>query len=293
MRKALFLTLIAFIYGSAICQDDASQKAGLLLTKCPFDSTAEIMILKDEAELSVNNDFSLRLDRHVTFKFFKEKKIDKLLAEAIFYPTPVFEKYYRITLHTVELDPTTMSLIPRDYSSRVTSTHLDQMSIKVKNGALLEVSYSINYPYDEKIPDWRFQSVYPTEMSSLRILVPEVFNLKENLEGGFNPELNRIAESTKPFRLNNQTQTQKVSERFYQFNQLPSAVAEPFADQSRGQLERMHFHVISIVKAGDIKSEFAEGQVQHIIENLSTRADFLLRLSSTFEIKSDYDKRIR
>lgn len=275
-----------------MCQEDAAQKAGLLLDHCSFEPAADIMILKDEAELAVNNDYTIRLDRHLVFKFFKEARIDKKLAEAVFYQSPFFEKYYRISLRTVELDPTTKAVILRDHSSKVTSLHIDQLGIKVKSGALLEISYSINFPYDEKIADWRFQSDYPTELSSLKILMPEPFQIKETLEGNYKPEVQRSSESLKPVRLNNQTQSLKLSERFYQFNQLPTLMAEPFADISRGQLARMRFHVVSVTRGGDLKNEFAEEQVQHIIENLSVRPDFLLRLAAPLEVK-DYDKRIR
>jgi hypothetical protein len=276
-----------------MCQDEAGEKAGLLLERCSFDPAAEIMILKDEGEISVNNDYTIRLDRHVTYKFFKDKKLDQRFAETVFYPTPLFEKYYRLNFRSVELDPTNKALIPRDYASRITSTHIEQANIKVKAGSIIEVSYSINFPYDEKISDWRFQSSYPTETSSLKIQMPEMVRLKETLESGFNPEVQRSMETPKPFRINNQTQTIKVSERYYQLNQLPSAMPEPFADHSRGQLAHMHLRVASVTKGGEVKDNFVEAQIQHIFESLSTRADFTLRLGPALDIKSDYDRRIR
>lgn len=294
MKKLLFLALLLPVCHIAMCQDqEATEKAGLLLDRCSFEPAAEIMILKDEGELSVNNDYTIRLDRHVTYKFFKDMKFDKRFAESVFYPSPGLEKYYRLSFRAIELDQTSKSLVPRDYTSRIMTTHIDQLSIKVHAGSLIEVSYSINFPYDEKISDWRFQAAYPTETSSIRIQMPEVVRLREVIEGGCTPEAQRSSETPKPFRLNNQTLTLKVSERYYQMNQLPSAMPETFGDHSRGQLARLHMHVMSVVRGGDAKEDFAEMQIQRIFESLSTRQDFMLRLTAPVDIKADYDKRIR
>jgi hypothetical protein len=293
VKKILFLSLFISVCCIGICQDDAAQKAGLLLARCAFEPAADIMILRDEAEISVNNDFSLRLDRHVTYKFFKDKKVDREIAESVFYPSPFFEQYYRLSLRTIELDPGNKALIPRDYTPRLASTHIEQLAIKVKAGALMEVSYSINFSYNEKIPDWRFQSQYPTEYSSVKLLIPELVNLREGIAGGYTPETQHSTEATKQVRLDNQTRTLKISEHYYQYSQLPSSMPEPFSDHSAGQLTRLHMHIVSITKGGDVKSDFAAEQVQHIFETLSSRPDFSLRLVPPLDIKSEYDKRVR
>ena len=293
VKKVLFLALLCFIGELTKAQDEALEKAGLLLDRCSFEPTAEVMVLRDEAELSVNNDYTLRFDRHVTYKFFKDHKIDKALGESIFYPCADLIKYYKLSVRAVELDPTNKALLPRDYTSRIMSTHIEQLSIRFKAGSILEVSYSLNFPFDGKLSDWRFQSQYPTELSSLKIVMPEVVKLTASLVGGYEPEVQRSSEAVKPFRLNNQTQNLKVSERFYQLNQLPSAMPEAFADHSHGQLARMRMHVTSVMKGGDVKDDFLEGQIQHIFETLSAKPDFFLRLVPPLEIKSEYDKRIR
>ena len=196
-------------------------------------------------------------------------------------------------MRALEMDPTTKSLIPHEYTNRINSTHIDQLGIKVKEGELLEVSYSINFPYDEKIVNWRFQSQYPTEFSSVKLSIPEVMKMKEILEGNFDEELQRSNETTRSVRLNNQTQTLTVSEHYYQFNQMPSAMPEPFADHSRYQLMHLHMHIDSVTIGTEVKKGFVEGQMERIVEALSTRADFLLRLGPALDIKSEYDHRIK
>jgi len=293
VRKLLFLALFISVTHMAMCQDEAMEKTGLLMDRCSFEPSAEILILKDEAEISVNNDYSLRLERHVTYKFFKEQKIDKHFAESVFYPSPQFDRYYRFTLRTVELDPTNKTLIARDHAAKVTSTQMEQSGIRMKASSLLEVSYSINFPYNEKIPDWHFQSMYPTIFSSIRIQMPDVVKFTDTIEGGFSPEEERASENTKPIRLNNQNQNLDITEHYYQFYELPSAMQEPFADNSRSQLEHLHMRIVSVTKGTEIKKNFVEGQIQQIVDALSTRVDFLLRLGPSLEIESQFDRRVK
>ena len=274
-------------------QDYEFRKAGLLLERCSFEPAAQIMILKDEAELSVNSDLSLHLERHITFKFFKEKIVDRQLAESLFYPTSLLDKYTKLCLQTIEFDPNSMNLLTHDFSSHISSTHIEQQGIKVPRGGLLEVSYAMNFRYDDKILNWHFQSVYPTEMSSIRIQTPEMFKLQEAIEADSMPAVKDSSMSFKSLHLNNIPDPVKVSEHYYRFNHLPSLNLEPFADNINSRLARIHIQVISVMKEGKNYKDFVVGRVQRIVDTLSGRSDYLLRLDPALDIKSDYDHRVR
>ena len=155
-----------------MCQEDAADKRGLLMNACNFEPDADAMVLYDRATISVNNDYSLHLDRQLSIKFFKEKKIDKALADIAFYPSSSFAQYARFNITTVDIDPSTKATVVRDVTTKVTSLHLDQAGIKIHRGMLLKISYTINFPYDEKIPAWRFQSAYPTDHTELKLSIP-------------------------------------------------------------------------------------------------------------------------
>ena len=277
----------------AMGQDYEFRKAGLLLERCSFEPVAQIMILKDEAEFSVNSDLSLHLERHVTFKFFKEKIVDRQLAESIFYPTSHLDKYTKLCFQTIEFDPNSMNLLTHDFSSHITSTHIEQLAIKVPRGGLLEVSYSMNFRYDDKIPDWHFQSTYPTEASSIRIQTPEIVKLTETIKADSLPAVRDSSISFKSLHLSSTPDPIKVTEHYYRFNHLSSMGLEPFSEYLYSELARMHIEVISVTKDGHNYKDFATGRAQRIIDTLSGRNDFLLRLEPALDIQSDYDHRIR
>jgi hypothetical protein len=276
-----------------VCQDDAADKTGLLLPDCSYELGAEAMILRDHGTIAVNNDYSLRLDRQLTIKFFKERKLDKILSDIVFYPSPSLTSYYKLTVTIVDLDQTTKGLLPKDITPKITSTHLELAGIRIKKGSLLKVSYAVNFPYDAKIPNWRFQSVYPIDFTDLKVSIPEVVNLETSLEGHYQPDVANTTDATRQVRINNQNLTIKVTENYYQFNQVPGHKSEPFSDNSPGELEHLKLRMISVGKGNDIKTDFAEKQVGKIIETLSFKPDFLLRLSPEFSVKADYDRLIK
>jgi hypothetical protein len=293
VRKSLFLALFLCIGLTAICQEDAADRRGLLITKCSFEPDAEVMVLSDKGEISVNTDFSIRYDRQLTIKFFKDQKLDKAISDLVFYPCATFSRYTKVTASTVDIDPTTKGTVVRDATSKVTSTHLDQSTIRMRKGMLIKISYSVSFPYDEKIPDWRFQSYYSTEHAELQVGIPEQINMKTSLEGTFTPDIEHNTDVTRQMNISGAIQPVKVRQIEYQFNQLASRHHEAFSANSPSELEHLSFHLISVSLTGVTKKDFGTQQVNKIVEKLSLAPDYLSRISEELAIKSDYDRRIR
>ncbi|MCW3125722.1 MAG: hypothetical protein JWO03_1380 [Bacteroidetes bacterium] len=294
VRKTLILALFLCIGLTAMCQDDAADKRGLLMNACAFEPEADALILYDRGVLTINNDCSLHLDRQLCIKFFKDKKIDKTLSDIAFYPSSSFAQYARFTITTIDIDPTTKGIVNREVTTKVTNLHLDQSTIRMRKGMLLKISYTINFPYDEKIPDWRFQQAsYPTDFTSLKLSIPEPVTLKTSLEGSFTPDISNSSEVAKQTHISSEMAPLKVRENEYQFNQLPSQKKEAFSGNSPSELERLAFHVVSVTQGGTTKKDFCARQVDKIVETLSIKADYLPRLSEDLPIKADYDRRIK
>lgn len=288
----LFLLVGVFAGLSAMSQDEAADRRGLLMNACAFEPEAEIMVLNDRGELSVNNDYSLRLDRQLTIKFFRDQKMDKALSDLVFYPCASLARYTKLNIATVDIDQTTKAAVTREVA-RPATPHLEQTTIRIKRGMLLKISYSINLPYDEKLPAWRFQSGYPTERSEFRMSMPEAVNLQAVLVGAYTPDINNSRETARQTHLNGELQPAKVRETEYQFNQLPSWRGEAFSSSTADDLEHLAMYITSVSTGGDVKKDLGNKQVNKIVEDLSVRPDYLPRLSAELPIKSDFDKRIR
>lgn len=277
---------------SASCQEEVADRRGLLMNACSYEPEAEAMVLSDKGELSVNNDYSMRLDRQLTIKFFHDQKIDKRLSDLIFYPCLSMARYTRLHIWTVDIDPTTKAAVTRDVA-RPATPHLEQATIRIRKGMLLKVSYSINLPYDEKLPAWRFQSVWPVEHTEFRMSIPEAVVLQAVLTGTLAPDINTTRETARQIHLNGEMQPAKVRETEYQFSQVPSWRSEAYSSHTVGDMEHLSLYVVSIATGGEVKKDLGNRQANKIVEDLSVRADYLPRLSAELPIKADYDKRIR
>ena len=293
MKHFFIFLFSAFVIQSACCQDEAVDKAGLLLTHCSFDMDAEVMVLRDRAEVTVSRDFSLHLERQLLIKFFAERKLDKTISDIVFYQSPVLSRYLKLKITMIDLDPTTKGLVTRDIASKLSSTHLEQTGMKLKRGSLLRVSYAINFPYDEKLPEWRFQSIYPTETSDIRITTPVTMDIRSTLIGGYQPDINTSTETHGQTRHGEQAATLPMGESYTQFNQVPSLRQEAYGLRPAAELERLHWQVASVTVGSERKAGFAARQVSRIIDTMLTRADLLPRLTADLDIKPDYDHRIR
>ncbi len=293
MKRILILAGWLCIYSMSSAQDESLDKAGLLMDRCSTSPSAEVIVLRDEAEWTVSSDMSLHMERKLVLKFFKERKMDPTLSDIVFYPSPILDHYGKITANVADLDATTKTPVLWDVSGRITSTHLEHTSIKVKAGGLLKISYSLRYEYNDKLPDWRFQQMYPTEYSSIRLTIPEQINMRENLESAYKTDVQTAEDQTTTLRSESKNRNQKSYVHYYQMSQLPAMMPEPFADNSPKQLARLHISVLSVNKDNKEIKGFVDAQEDEIVESLSTRPDFALRLSPPMEIKSQYDHQLK
>jgi hypothetical protein len=293
VRHLLYIFAILSLPILGYSQEEEALRAALLIERCAHEPTAIMMVLKDEGNLSVNNDYTFKLDRKVQIRFFKDTKPDLRLAHFLFYPSNTWDKYYRLSVTTTEMDPSNKTLVTREKTTNVTNVKMENTGIRLKAGSLLTVSYSINLPYDEKIPDWRFQATIPVEYSSISMEIPEVVKLNHTLLSTIEPESKKSKKSTKTIRLDNQNKTLKVQEIYYQLGPLPSLQPEPFSDMSPEQLSRLHMVVESVEKGGIERTDFAEKQASKLIEVLSTKPDFAGRLFADFKLNSEYDRLIK
>ena len=65
MFRFLFLGCLLMFAMPSWAQDETAARAGLLLERCSYEPDAEAMVLHDDAELALNNDYSLRLERKI------------------------------------------------------------------------------------------------------------------------------------------------------------------------------------------------------------------------------------
>lgn len=282
--------LLLLLLRPACAQDNAFGRAGLMLDSCPFYPSAAAMVLLDEGTIKMNGSSGFVAGRHLCIRFFKDTKPDSVLADLIFYPSAQFSNYRQFSARLLTLDPGNKTVLAKDLSPRFGSTNIRRLNLPLKAASLLDITYTLELPFEGKLPDWRFQSLLPVEKATLQLALPDNVTLGRVLRGSFAPE--NIDSSAHALQAAF-SEGRQLRQFEYRFAQLPPALPEPFAPAIKDCLERLQLHLVSVVKGTDTLKDFAALQARLVFEAYSSRPDFMLRLAAPFNVPADYDRRIR
>jgi hypothetical protein len=132
----------------------------------------------------------------------------------------------------------------------------------VREGSVVEITYTINSPYIFNFQDWDFQTTIPTIWSEYRTRIPEYFTYKKFVQGYLPVSVNESKTEYKAFNINTRVQTgitgaktTAVQDRIdyaENFNRLvikdaPAFKSEPYMTTYRNYISRINFE-LSIVK---------------------------------------------
>lgn len=265
----------------------------LMAAACSADATALCAIADDHGVISLNNDYSLKVDREVMIRFYGERKLDRQLWQQLFYMNNDHQRYYAVKAEIAQLNATTKETEKRDVTAVFTNAYNEQNTTRFRSGQVLLLRYSVNFPFDGKVPSWRFQSDFPVEHTTLDIDQPEVLRLQMNLLGAFVPDEQDHNTSMSSIRLSNKPNAMNIQHHHWSFTHVPAWKREPWADASPEVYAQMHLAVLSMKKDGIERSEFSERMADKIIEQLSTHAAFMGRLFPEFDLRKDFDNRLQ
>jgi hypothetical protein len=215
--------------------------ADLKMTVYPKDSAASAVILCDYGEARLE----LRIDDYVTvYDYHRRVKIFKADADVLEYFGNIEIPYYKGDIIS-DIKAVSYELV----NGVVKETKLDKSSIftkeiykdffnkniampNLKDGVILEYTYSRVTTYTYRPRTWNFQHPYPTRWSEYRLDRPNGFNYAFNQEG-FNP----LAINKKLNVTTNQWAMQDV----------PALRSEPYITTPRDYYDKLEFQLNSII----------------------------------------------
>ena len=202
MQKNLLLTLAlsALLPATNLMAQGVPIKFGQIdpkdLTAAPFagDSAAAAVVLCDYGASSFqynNNDFQLLSERTTRIKILKKAGYEAATVEV-----PLYHRGER-TEKITSLRGTTYNLV----DGKVVKTKLDigtnafteertpNVRVRkftlpdVREGAVIEYSYSVTSDFFFNFQNWTFQSEYPVRWSEFRASIPEYFHYSKQMQG--------------------------------------------------------------------------------------------------------------
>lgn len=234
------------------------------------DTTAPALILGDYGEtnvkLSLDEGWYYVFTRHQRIKIFKKSAYD--LANQKVYLTKYNSKSDRINgLKAVSYNLENGKIVESEMGkSAVFEEEVDNHNFtvnftipNVKEGSIIEYTYTIKSPYIFFIPDWSFQSEIPAVWSEYRVSYPEYFEYKKLQKGYLLFNINEyttkpvtisIMSSERPDPLTGRSaglSTDKISysDQVYRYmiNNVPAFYAEPYMNAVKNYVSSIEFEL--------------------------------------------------
>jgi transglutaminase-like putative cysteine protease len=264
--KALLFTITSLFTNAVFCQQELPaygkiDKADLLLTECPFDSSAAAYKLLDygkvwfaksewvtDAQRMSNGRIELKIvtERRVRIKILKSRALD--LANVTIPYFGEEEELKQVDGCTYNLDEggniQVINISKNDIYKRKSpsgSNELVMVLPGVKAGSIIEYKYTIHTEDDSYVRDWYFQDDIPTRTSYYNVSIPQAYPFSE--ESYFRQPASVQQKVEYAFYGSGAfSMTVPVLKKTVMMENIPAMTAEPFMGAAKDYLQRIMYH---------------------------------------------------
>jgi transglutaminase-like putative cysteine protease len=262
----------------AKAQEEGAKKFGKLtpdelsVTICPIDSSAEAMVLFDVGKsyfiYTDQDGFKIRFDRHRRIKIFTKEGYDNANVEIPLYHSEgeqeVVSNLKAQTYNLVDNKVVTSKLENKSIFTEVYDENWDLEKFTmpdVKEGCVIEYSYSVISEFFSNLQEWEFQASIPILWSEYEVTIPEYFHYYEFVKG-YEPFYLNDKENVQDFILvksglendardmNSQIESTRVTfnalNRRLVAKNVPALKNEPFTNSRDNYLTQIDFELSSI-----------------------------------------------
>lgn len=285
MRKVLLLSLALFIVGNVlIAQNKCPVKFGKLVpedfnVQLPAsDSGAAAVVVADVGLTEFVSDHSdvsivMEFTRHTRIKIFNKNGFDAATVNINLYaPSSGSESIINFKAVTYNLDAGKVVASKVENDAIFTEKSGKNWQVKkftfpdLKEGSVIEYSYTIRSPYFFELRPWVFQGAYPSLWSEYTVGIPEYYKYVK-LSQGYQPfafeekstksvkfefrvreSNNNTGTTTGPISSVNTYSLQPTVDEFrWVMKNVPALTMEPFTTTVANHLAKLEFQLSAIV----------------------------------------------
>ena len=183
--------------------------ADMTMNKYENDTSAAALVLFDNGkssfEINSDKEFQIHFERHNAIRIFKQSAFPAAEIKIKLYKDgPVHEKLLELKVVTYNLEDGKIVKSKLDNDNIYTSETKYYSEVKfafpkVKEGSVLELSYTIISDFMYNFRGWTFQSSYPTRWSQYRYDIPEYYSYRQSSKGYLNFDVNSKGRTQETF----------------------------------------------------------------------------------------------
>lgn len=317
-NKTIFLIGLFLFTGQLLLAQPESMRAGRVtdaemdMEVYPADSSAAAVVLFDDgrSEIEYNESkggFEVRYTRHIRIKILTREGLDWADFSIPIYSTQSLDRVRAYTFNKENGKTDRERIRNRDIieDKRSESLTYNKFTLpRVKEGSVIDVSYTISTNHAYRLPDWFFQYTIPVIYSSYQVIVPEYFNYRQHMTGYEQVETETGGSNrTVVFSYRTESRSGKtVAESYrrqasvsYQVElttftaqNVPALPPEQYVDNRDNYRTSVEFELLSVQFPGGTMRQFASNW-DNIVNEMLDHGDFGGQLSGTRYMRDDLE----
>ncbi|WP_430813008.1 hypothetical protein [Carboxylicivirga sp. RSCT41] len=235
------------------------------LKECEFEKDAPAVVIFDKGNswfVREDEGFVLRFDRHVRIKIFNEAAFDKGEFEILLYKgDDRNEKVDEIKGFTFNIEGGQIKKVALDTKNVYSEDYNQYMYLKkfampnVKEGCIIDVSYSVFSPFFIHFKDWEFQTDIPTLYSEYKVNMIPFYSYRYRIQGSSRMDHFKSYEKG---GIERSFAGITFKDMVYEFGlkNVPSFKDESFISSRNDYIKKIDFQISEINNPGGYKKQY-------------------------------------
>lgn len=246
--KTLSLVLALNFFTTLLFSQKAPIKFGeipmedMKMTSYPLDSSASAVILADygNAYITINSfHASLNFERHIRIKILKKNGLDWADGQISLYQSGTSEEKVtglKAASYNLEGEKIVETRMSKDavFKEKVNRNLINQKFTipNVKEGSVIEYTYTVMSDFLEYFPNWKFQYSIPARHSEYWAVIPDFFTFEKYMQGYIATEY-----EVKPKSIGEYT----TQAHHWTIKNVPAFVSEPYMTCDEDYVSKVNF----------------------------------------------------
>jgi len=265
----------------------------MTMTRYEKDTSARALILFDDGnstfDLNSEGSFQYRYVRHYRIKIFDKSAFGLSdISINLFQSGAIEESLTGLNAATYNLvdGKIVQTKLERDkiYREKGRNFTLSKFALpEVKEGSIIEISYTITSDFLYNFRGWTFQYEYPSLLSQYKYVIPEYFVYRSSSQGYLEFDVYNTEDGNMTFNQPGRL-TAPTNETTIAIKDVPAFVSEPNIDCEDNYIQSIEFELSSIQFPGQIRKDYAQTW-ESVNKEMTDDEDFGLLLKSDGFIK--------
>lgn len=264
-------------------------KSDLELSNCPFEASADAMVLSDVGETfcflnlnSVSAPLSSQYERHVRIKIFNLKGIDQANIKIKFASEQQMEEIKNLSAQTINLDVSGNQVVSKVDKNSIYTRKINKKYSEVafafpdvKPGSIIEYKYKVESQYLYAVKTWFFQRQIPVRFSSYTLDFPIELSISAVPQGALNVKMKESYQANRVLKI-------------FSMNDVPGIREEPFTSCGNDYLEHLDPYLVSLQLPQQLPLDLVKTWPKLVME-LMDDEDFGIQLKKNIPRTSDLE----